>query len=97
MPQVTSSLIDRLIGTFDPIRNALVVVPTVAGKRGNPVVWSRRFLPELMGLEGDIGARHLLASYAEAVTEVPIEDEGILVDVDTPEALQAVRAERERA
>jgi len=97
MPQVTSSLIDRLIDTFDPIRNALVVVPTIAGKRGNPVVWSRRFLPELMGLEGDIGARRLIASYAEAVTEVPIEDEGILVDVDTPEALRAVRAERERA
>ncbi len=47
MPQVTSALIDRLIAAFDPERNALVVLPTFSGKRGNPVLWSRRFFPEL--------------------------------------------------
>src|SRR5687767_12814874 len=46
MPQVRASLIDRLIGAFDPERGALIVVPTIDGKRGNPVVWSRRFFPE---------------------------------------------------
>src|SRR5262249_32793382 len=35
MPQVTSAMIDRLIGAFDPARGALIVVPTIAGKRGN--------------------------------------------------------------
>jgi molybdenum cofactor cytidylyltransferase len=97
MPQVTSSLIDRLIAAFDPEANALVVLPTFAGKRGNPVLWSRRFFPELMALEGDVGARHLIGVYPEVVTEVPVENSAAMVDIDTPDALRAAKAEMERA
>jgi molybdenum cofactor cytidylyltransferase len=95
MPQVRAELIDRLIAAFDPERGALVVVPTIEGKRGNPVVWSRRFFPELTGLEGDVGARHLIGRYTEAVVEVPLADKAALIDVDTPEALSKVKAEIE--
>jgi len=97
MPQVDASLIDKLIAAFDPERGALVVVPSIEGKRGNPVVWSRRFFSDLAALEGDIGARHLIASYPEAVTEVPLSDRAALVDVDTPDALRALKSEMERA
>jgi molybdenum cofactor cytidylyltransferase len=96
MPHVRAALIDKLISAFDPERGALVVLPTLDGKRGNPVVWSRRFFPELMALEGDVGARHMIGRYAEAVTEVPVTDPSALVDVDTPEALSRVKAELER-
>jgi molybdenum cofactor cytidylyltransferase len=95
MPQVRADLIDKLIAAFDPERGALVVVPTIDGKRGNPVVWSRRFFPELMALEGDVGARHLIGRYGEAVVEVAVADKAALIDIDTPEALIAVRAEIE--
>jgi len=97
MPQVDASLIDRLIAAFDPDKGALVVVPTIDGKRGNPVVWSHRFFGDLMAVEGDVGARHLIGRYAEAVTEVPIAGAAALTDVDTPEALEAVKKELERA
>ena len=97
MPQVRASLIDRLGAAFDPERGALVVLPTFDGKRGNPVVWSRRFFPELMALEGDVGARHLIGRYPEAVAEVVVTDQAALIDVDTPEALLKVKAEIERA
>jgi molybdenum cofactor cytidylyltransferase len=96
MPQVDAALIDRLIGAFDPEHGALVVVPTIDGKRGNPVVWSRRFFPDLMTVEGDVGARYLIGRYTEAVAEVPLTGTAALTDVDTPEALEAVRAELER-
>ena len=43
-------------------RGALVVVPSIDGRRGNPVVWSRRFFHDLMAIEGDIGARHLIGT-----------------------------------
>jgi len=92
MPQVSAALIDRLLAAFDPERGALVVIPTIEGKRGNPVLWARRFFPDLMAVEGDVGARHLIGGYAEAVVEVPVEDAAALTDVDTPEALIAVRA-----
>jgi molybdenum cofactor cytidylyltransferase len=97
MPQVDAALIDRLIAAFDPERGALIVVPTIEGRRGNPVLWSRRFFPDLRQIQGDVGARHLIASYAEAVVEVPVSGESAFVDVDTPESLSAVKAEIERA
>jgi molybdenum cofactor cytidylyltransferase len=97
MPQVTAPLIDKLVAAFDPERGALVVIPTIDGKRGNPVVWARRFFPELMGLDGDVGARHLIGRYPEAVAEVPLTDTAALVDVDTPEAFDRVKAELEGA
>lgn len=96
MPQVEAALIDRLIATFDPGKGALVVVPTIEGKRGNPVLWSRRFFPELMAVEGDVGARHLIGQYSEAVVEVPVSGRGALTDIDTPEALKAVKSAVER-
>ncbi|MEW6452842.1 MAG: molybdopterin-binding/glycosyltransferase family 2 protein [Pseudomonadota bacterium] len=95
MPQVRASLIDQLAAAFDPEKGALVVVPTVDGKRGNPVIWSKRFFHELMSLEGDVGARHLIGRYPEAVAEVPVTDKAAFVDVDTPDALEKVKAEIE--
>ena len=96
MPQVDAGLIDQLIGALDPTQGALIVVPTIDGKRGNPVVWSRRFFPDLMAIEGDIGARHLIGRYAEAVVEVPLLGTAAFTDVDTPEALAAVKKELEK-
>jgi len=97
MPQVDAALINRLIAAFDPERGALVVVPSIDGRRGNPVVWSRRFFHDLMTIQGDVGARHLIGNYAEVVVEVPVAGEAALTDVDTPESLLAVKAEIERA
>jgi molybdenum cofactor cytidylyltransferase len=97
MPQVDARLIDRLLAAFDPEQGALIVVPTIAGKRGNPVVWSRRFFVDLAALTGDVGARGLIANYPEAVAEVAVADAAAFTDVDTPDALNAVRAVMERA
>ncbi|MGB6285025.1 MAG: molybdopterin-binding/glycosyltransferase family 2 protein [Xanthobacteraceae bacterium] len=96
MPQVDAALINRLIGAIDPDKGALVAVPTIDGKRGNPVVWSRRFFPDLMAVEGDVGARHLIGRYGEAVVEVPVSGAAALTDIDTPQALEALKAELEK-
>jgi molybdenum cofactor cytidylyltransferase len=96
MPQVDAALINRLIGAIDLDKGALVAVPTIEGKRGNPVVWSRRFFPDLMAVEGDVGARHLIGRYGEAVVEVPVSGAAALTDIDTPQALEALKAELEK-
>ncbi|MGA7208717.1 MAG: nucleotidyltransferase family protein, partial [Pseudolabrys sp.] len=97
MPQVDTTLIDTLLNAFDPESGAYIVVPTIDGRRGNPVVWARRFFPDLMSIGGDFGARYLIGNYAEAVVEVPVAGDAALTDVDTPESLSAVKAEIERA
>jgi molybdenum cofactor cytidylyltransferase len=87
MPLIDAHLIDRLIDSFVPDRGNLIAVPVSGGRRGNPVLWSRRFFNELMALDGDIGARHLIARHSEAVAEVPVEGFGAFLDIDTPQAL----------
>lgn len=92
MPRVASGDIDRLIAAFNPIEGRAICVPTVAGKRGNPVLWARAFFPEMRQVAGDTGARQLIASYAEAVCEVPVSGDGVLVDIDEPQALAELRS-----
>ena len=91
MPRIDARLVDRLIEAFAPDRGHLIAVPVSNSRRGNPVLWSRRFFGELMKLDGDIGARNLIAAHAEAVVEVPVEGRGAFLDVDTPEALALAR------
>ena len=69
-----------------------VAVPVWAGKRGNPVRWSRQHFAALMALEGDIGGKALLAALAIPPTEVPAASDAALDDIDTPAALAALRA-----
>ena len=91
MPLIDAKLIDRLIDAFAPDRGNLIAVPASEGRRGNPVLWSRRFFRELMTLEGDVGARHLIDKHGEAVAEVPVEGQSAFLDIDTPQALEAAR------
>lgn len=91
MPLIDTLLIDRMIEAFAPDRGSLIAVPVSDGRRGNPVLWSRRFFGELMTLDGDVGARHLIMKHAEAVTEVPVEGHAAFLDIDTPQALAEAR------
>ena len=92
MPQVTALHVDKLIAAFDPIEGRAICVPTSNGKRGNPVIWDARFFSEMTAVSGDVGARHLIGEYDDLVCEVEIGDGGVLVDIDTPQALHSVRA-----
>ncbi len=90
MPLVSAGLLDRLIAAYNPTEGRAIVVPTRGGKRGNPVLWDRRFFAEMGALAGDVGARHLIGEYAELVAEVNTEDEAVLTDIDTPDALDRI-------
>jgi molybdenum cofactor cytidylyltransferase len=91
MPMITGRHLDRLIAAFNPLEGRAIIVPTRQGKRGNPVLWSKRFFPEMAALAGDVGAKHLIGEHAELVAEVEMDDDAVLVDIDTPEALDALR------
>lgn len=94
MPLVDAALLDKLIAAFAPDRGALVALPVSEGRRGNPVLWSRRLFSELLTLEGDAGARQLIDRHAELVAEVPVDGRGAFLDIDTPEALDAARRDK---
>jgi len=91
MPRVTAQILDRLISAFNPLEGRAICVPIWEGKRGNPVLWAKRFFPEMASLAGDVGARHLIGEYAELVADVQMPDDAVLIDIDTPEALLGLR------
>lgn len=91
MPRVSTGIIDRMIAAFDPVEGRSIVVPTRRGKRGNPVLFAKRFFEEMGGVSGDVGARHLIGNHEDLVVELEVEDESVLTDVDTPDALATIR------
>lgn len=92
MPDISAAHLARLLAAFDPDEGRTICVPTVGGKRGNPVLWGAAYFAELQGLKGDTGAKHLIGEHAEAVCEVPMPDDAALRDIDTPEELAARRS-----
>ena len=92
MPTVAAADIDRLIAAFNPTEGRAICMPVHRGKRGNPVLFAKRFAVEMADLEGDIGARRLIGAHEELVCEVETEA-GVLTDIDTPEALDDLTAE----
>lgn len=91
MPGVSAKLVRRMVDAFAPDDGAHAVVPVRGGRRGNPVLWGRRFFPELSRVEGDVGGRALLGVHPAAVREIEADDDGALIDVDTPEALAVIQ------
>ena len=89
MPLLGTGEIERLITAFNPTEGRAIIVPTRRGKRGNPVLWARRFFAEMQEIAGDVGARHLIGAYPELVVEIEMAGEGVVLDIDTPEALAA--------
>tara|TARA_B100001093_G_scaffold497080_1_gene543570 strand:- start:1555 stop:3171 length:1617 start_codon:yes stop_codon:yes gene_type:complete len=88
MPQVSSTIINQLIEAFNPEEGNEICIPTWRGKRGNPVLLSSRFFPEVNKIDGDVGARELLARYPEFILEVEVASNSVLVDIDTPQSLE---------
>ena len=93
MPKVSAEIIDRMIAAFDPIEGRAIVVPTRRGKRGNPVLFAKRFFEEMGQVSGDTGARHLIGNHNDIVVEIEVDDDAVLLDVDTPAALKALKDE----
>lgn len=86
MPRVPASLLDALAQAWREAGRPAALVPTQAGRRGNPVLLSRALAPEIARLEGDTGAGPLLRGRAD-VREWPVAEEAVAQDIDTPEAL----------
>ncbi|OYX04509.1 MAG: hypothetical protein B7Z12_06300 [Caulobacter vibrioides] len=83
-------MLDRLLSAFDPEEGRAIVQPTFRGKQGNPMLWAREFLPQMLAITGDIGARHLAARHADRLVEVEMASDAVLRDFDTTESLKGL-------
>jgi len=85
MPRVSAEHIRLLVENFDPSGDRPICAPVHGTQRGNPVLWPRDYFDSIQSLVGDSGARGLLQRNSSRVTFVDMPDDGVLLDVDSPE------------
>ena len=92
-PFIDVALVDALIERFYETKK-LIVVPRYRGKRGHPVIFSRELFQELLDAALDRGVKEVVNAHCQETLEMEWQDEGITVDIDTPELYrQHVRGE----
>ena len=83
--------------TYSTIARALsaatIVQPEWRGTPGHPVGFGRQWFGDLAVLSGPRGARSVLDAYPDQLRSLPVDDPGILADVDTPEQLRSLGSE----
>ena len=83
-PFVTEKLIRGLVCAFSRGTHALVI-PTFRGRPGHPVIFGRPLFSELMHAPLHLGASVVVKAHTHEILNMEVEDEGILIDIDTPE------------
>lgn len=90
-PFVKTSTIDRLVQSYMD-SSPKIVVPVYRGVKGNPVLFDRSVFPEILRIRGDVGAKSVVEGNADRVLKVEVDDEGILIDIDTPPDFEAANS-----
>lgn len=84
MPLVKKDTIQELIRVYNS-KDYNIVYPTYKGLRGHPPLISSNLFPAIKNWQGEGGLRALLSQYQKMAAQVEVMDEGILMDMDTPE------------
>lgn len=87
MPFVAANSLQALIEAANKVSEAEIFTPLYKGKRGNPVLWRKSQFDKLRHITGDKGGRSIIRNQESLVCDVPVPDPGVLIDLDTPEAL----------
>jgi molybdenum cofactor cytidylyltransferase len=92
VPMVNAVTITRVIEAWRKTR-APIVRPAIGNRHGHPVIFDRSVFAELRAAPLDQGAKAVVRAHTREIVDVPVSDEGSLVDVDTPQDYEALRRE----
>ncbi|HHW06031.1 MAG TPA: nucleotidyltransferase family protein [Clostridia bacterium] len=94
MPLIKTETVRHITRVFYERRSS-IIVPTFQGRSGHPVLMAKELFPRLLNVSADVGARQVIRDNPHLVCYLPVEDPGILIDVDEPEAYEKLRPEEE--
>lgn len=89
-PLISASLINMLVEEFKN-RSSRALRPTYNGKPGHPVIFSCSLIADLKALKGDEGARQVMKKLGRMVDYLPVQDEAVIFDIDTPEYFEEIK------
>jgi molybdenum cofactor cytidylyltransferase len=87
-PFVSADTIRRVVRVWRT-EHALIVRPSHGDLHGHPVLFDRSLFHELHAADPKVGAKAVVRSHAAHIVNVPVDDPGAFVDIDTPEDYQA--------
>jgi molybdenum cofactor cytidylyltransferase len=80
MPYIKVSTLEQLVDRLTD--DADMVAPVYQQQRGHPVGFNYRYKDELLALDGDVGARHIIQKFNNQLELIPCEDAGVITDID---------------
>jgi molybdenum cofactor cytidylyltransferase len=86
-PMIQAQTINLLLDAFIASEKG-ICAPVFHHKRGNPTLFSKRFFPQLLSIQGDRGAREIIRNAAAQVDLVEVNAPGVIIDIDTPADLE---------
>ena len=89
-PAIDPNVIDRLLDRWKET-SADILIPTANGRRGHPTLFRWSLVEAVREIPADQGLNALVEQFAGSVEEFPVNDGGILADVDTPEDYARLR------
>ena len=93
-PFVEPQIVDALINAYRGCKGD-ILVPTFKGRMGHPVLFDRRYFPELAALKGDVGARSVVKAHEQDMIRLELNRPSVLLDVDDIETYQRLTEKRE--
>jgi molybdenum cofactor cytidylyltransferase len=86
-PYLAPALVEEMIRRFYETKKR-IIVPKFHGKRGHPVIFSNALFDEILSAPTEEGAKAVVNAHRAETLEIETEEEGIAVDIDTPELYQ---------
>ena len=88
-PMLSGRVVGQVLAAYAEGRGT-IVAPVYRGQRGHPVLFDRRYWPELLTLEHG-APRDVIRRYPQALALVEVDTDSILIDIDTPEQYRRAR------
>ena len=90
MPNVNQNIYNKLIKgknsyniKLKPENRKEIIIPTIDGKDGNPVLFSIFMKTDVMKISGDHGAKEIIENNKNKILRIAFEGEGVILDFDT--------------
>ena len=84
VPMVSVATVGAVAAAWRARRGA-IVRPAMGDRHGHPVIFDRRVFAALRAAPMSEGAKRVVRDYAGEIENVAVDDEGCLMDVDTPD------------
>ena len=89
-PHLPREVFEAVLGAYRE-SGAAIVVPTIAGDTGHPVIFDASLRPEILGIDVTVGLRSVTYANRGRTLRVPVDALGVLDDIDTQEDYERLR------